>query len=100
MSENQSAPVDTVKMYSLFLVRTVYPLINNHDGDSYALALEESAKEIAEHCKLPNWTVAWQSAAPQWAMVGTYRRGCYQRSLTNWCYSHCFCTIWICKQSR
>ena len=44
------------------------PLINNHDGDSYALALEESAKEIAEYCKLPNWTVAWQSAAPhgQW----------------------------------
>ena len=44
------------------------PLINNHGGDSYALALEESAKEIAEYCKLPNWTVAWQSAAPhgQW----------------------------------
>ena len=34
------------------------PLINNHGGDSYALALEESAKEIAEHCKLPKWTVA------------------------------------------
>ena len=44
------------------------PLINNHGADSYVLALEESAKEIAEYCKLPNWTVAWQSAAPhgQW----------------------------------
>lgn len=46
------------------------PLINNHDGDSYALALEESAKEIAEYCKLPNWTVAWQSAAPHGQWLG------------------------------
>lgn len=46
------------------------PLINNHGGDSYALALEESAKEIAEHCKLPNWTVAWQSAAPHGQWLG------------------------------
>jgi ferrochelatase len=46
------------------------PLINNHGGDSYALALEESAKEIAEHCKLPKWTVAWQSAAPHGQWLG------------------------------
>ena len=46
------------------------PLINNHDSDSYALALEESAKEIAEYCKLPNWTVAWQSAAPHGQWLG------------------------------
>ena len=46
------------------------PLINNHGGDSYALALEESAKEIAEHCKLLKWTVAWQSAAPHGQWLG------------------------------
>ncbi|MFR0079116.1 MAG: ferrochelatase [Veillonella parvula] len=46
------------------------PLINNHGGDSYALALEESAKEIAEYCKLPNWSVAWQSAAPHGQWLG------------------------------
>lgn len=46
------------------------PLINNHDGDSYALALEESAKEIAEYCKLLKWTVAWQSAAPHGQWLG------------------------------
>ena len=46
------------------------PLINNHGGDSYALALEESAKEIAEHCKLPKWTVAWQSAASHGQWLG------------------------------
>ena len=46
------------------------PLINNHGGDSYALALEESAKEIAEHCKLQKWTVAWQSAAPHGQWLG------------------------------
>ena len=47
------------------------PLINNHGGDSYALALEESAKEIAEHCKLLKWTVAWQSAAPHGQWLGS-----------------------------
>lgn len=46
------------------------PLINNHGGDSYALALEESAKEIAEYCKLPNWSMAWQSAAPHGQWLG------------------------------
>ena len=54
-------------LFVIFSAHSI-PLINNHGGDSYALALEESAKEIAEYCKLPNWTVAWQSAAPhgQW----------------------------------
>ena len=46
------------------------PLINNHGADSYVLALEESAKEIAEYCKLRNWTVAWQSAAPHGQWLG------------------------------
>ncbi len=56
----------------LFVVFSAHsiPLINNHGGDSYALALEESAKEIAEHCKLPKWTVAWQSAAPHGQWLG------------------------------
>ncbi len=54
-------------LFVIFSAHSI-PLINNHGGDSYALALEESAKEIAEYCKLPKWTVAWQSAAPhgQW----------------------------------
>ena len=56
----------------LFVVFSAHsiPLINNHGGDSYALALEESAKEIAEHCKLLKWTVAWQSAAPHGQWLG------------------------------
>ena len=54
-------------LFVIFSAHSI-PLINNHGGDSYTLALEESAKEIAEHCKLQKWTVAWQSAAPhgQW----------------------------------
>ena len=46
------------------------PLIDNHGGDSYAFALHESAQEIAEHCKLSKWTVAWQSAAPHGQWLG------------------------------
>ena len=46
------------------------PLIDNHGGDSYAFALHESAKEIAEHCKISKWTVAWQSAAPHGQWLG------------------------------
>ena len=56
-------------LFVIFSAHSI-PLINNHDGDSYALALEESAKEIAEHCKLPKWTVAWQSAAPHGQWLG------------------------------
>jgi len=56
-------------LFVIFSAHSI-PLINNHGGDSYALALEESAKEIAEHCKLPKWTVAWQSAAPHGQWLG------------------------------
>ncbi|WP_331298793.1 ferrochelatase [Veillonella parvula] len=69
-STNSECAVVDANGKDVFVVFSAHsiPLINNHDGDSYALALEESAKEIAEYCKLPNWTVAWQSAAPhgQW----------------------------------
>lgn len=56
-------------LFVIFSAHSI-PLINNHGGDSYALALEESGKEIAEHCKLPKWTVAWQSAAPHGQWLG------------------------------
>lgn len=56
-------------LFVIFSAHSI-PLINNHGGDSYALALEESAKEIAEYCKLPKWTVAWQSAAPHGQWLG------------------------------
>lgn len=56
-------------LFVIFSAHSI-PLINNHGGDSYALALEESVKEIAEHCKLPKWTVAWQSAAPHGQWLG------------------------------
>ena len=56
-------------LFVIFSAHSI-PLINNHGGDSYALALEESDKEIAEHCKLPKWTVAWQSAAPHGQWLG------------------------------
>lgn len=56
-------------LFVIFSAHSI-PLINNHGGDSYALALEESAKEIAEHCKLLKWTVAWQSAAPHGKWLG------------------------------
>ena len=56
-------------LFVIFSAHSI-PLINNHGGDSYALALEESAKEIAEHCKLPKWTVSWQSAAPHGQWLG------------------------------
>ena len=57
------------ELFVIFSAHSI-PLINNHGGDSYALALEESAKEIAEHCKLLKWTVAWQSAAPHGQWLG------------------------------
>ena len=66
-SECAVVDADGKNVFVIFTAHSI-PLINNHGSDSYALALEESAKEIAEYCKLPNWTVAWQSAAPhgQW----------------------------------
>lgn len=66
--------VDSVKsenedIFVIFSAHSI-PLIDNHGGDSYAFALHESAKEIAEHCKLSKWTVAWQSAAPHGQWLG------------------------------
>ena len=69
--KSECAVVDTdcEDVFVIFSAHSI-PLINNHGGDSYALALEESAKEIAEYCKLPNWSVAWQSAAPHGQWLG------------------------------
>lgn len=63
--------VDTpiADIFVIFSAHSI-PLIDNHGGDSYAFALHESAKEIAEHCKLSKWTVAWQSAAPHGQWLG------------------------------
>ena len=71
-STNSECAVVDANGRDVFVVFSAHsiPLINNHGGDSYALALEESAKEIAEHCKLPKWTVAWQSAAPHGQWLG------------------------------
>ena len=71
-STNSECAVVDANGKDVFVVFSAHsiPLINNHGGDSYALALEESAKEIAEYCKLPNWSVAWQSAAPHGQWLG------------------------------
>ena len=71
-STNSECAVVDANGKEVFVVFSAHsiPLINNHGGDSYALALEESAKEIAEHCKLQKWTVAWQSAAPHGQWLG------------------------------
>lgn len=71
-STNSECAVVDANGKDVFVVFSAHsiPLINNHGGDSYALALEESVKEIAEHCKLPKWTVAWQSAAPHGQWLG------------------------------
>ena len=71
-STNSECAVVDANGKDVFVVFSAHsiPLINNHGGDSYALALEESAKEIAEHCKLPKWTVAWQSVAPHGQWLG------------------------------
>lgn len=70
-SAAKSEIVDT-SMENIFVIFSAHsiPLIDNHGGDSYAFALHESAKEIAEHCKLSKWTVAWQSAAPHGQWLG------------------------------
>ena len=67
----KSELVDT-SIEDIFVIFSAHsiPLINNHSGDSYAFALHESAKEIAEHCKISKWTVAWQSAAPHGQWLG------------------------------
>lgn len=70
-SAAKSEIVDT-SIEDIFVVFSAHsiPLIDNHGGDSYAFALHESAKEIAEHCKISKWTVAWQSAAPHGQWLG------------------------------
>ena len=70
-SDAKSEIVDT-SIEDIFVILSAHsiPLIDNHGGDSYAFALHESAKEIAEHCKLSKWTVAWQSAAPHGQWLG------------------------------
>ena len=67
----KSELVDT-SIEDIFVIFSAHsiPLINNHGGDSYAFALHESAKEIAEHCKISKWTVAWQSVAPHGQWLG------------------------------
>ena len=70
-SAAKSEIVDT-SIEDIFVIFSAHsiPLIDNHGGDSYAFTLHESAKEIAEHCKLSKWTVAWQSAAPHGQWLG------------------------------
>lgn len=70
-SDAKSEIVDT-SIEDIFVIFSAHsiPLIDNHGGDSYAFALHESAKEIAEHCKISKWTVAWQSAAPHGQWLG------------------------------
>ena len=70
-SAAKSEIVDT-SIEDIFVIFSAHsiPLIDNHGGDSYAFALHESAKEIAEHCKLSTWTVAWQSAASHGQWLG------------------------------
>ena len=70
-SAAKSEIVDT-SIEDIFVIFSAHsiPLVDNHGGDSYAFALHESAKEIAEHCKLSKWTVAWQSAAPHGQWLG------------------------------
>lgn len=70
-SAAKSEIVDT-SIEDIFVIFSAHsiPLIDNHGGDSYAFALHESAKEIAEHCKLSKWTVVWQSAAPHGQWLG------------------------------
>ena len=60
---------DTKDVFVIFSAHSI-PLINSHNADSYALALEESAKEIAQRCDLEQWSVAWQSAAPHGQWLG------------------------------
>lgn len=71
-SAAKSEIVDT-SIEDIFVIFSAHsiPLIDNHGGDSYAFALHESAKEIAEHCKISKWTVAWQSAAPHGQWLGS-----------------------------
>lgn len=72
----------TQDVFVIFSAHSI-PLINSHNGDSYALALEESAREIAERCGLSNWSVAWQSAAPQGQWLGPTVEEAINQALRN-----------------
>ena len=73
---------DTDDVFVIFSAHSI-PLINSHNGDSYALALEESAREIAECCGLSNWSVAWQSAAPHGQWLGPTVEEAINQALRN-----------------
>lgn len=73
---------DTNDVFVIFSAHSI-PLINSHNGDSYALALEESAREIAERCGLSNWSVAWQSAAPYGQWLGPTVEEAIDQALRN-----------------
>ena len=73
---------DTNDVFVIFSAHSI-PLINSHNGDSYALALEESAREIAERCGLSNRSVAWQSAAPHGQWLGPTVEEAINQALRN-----------------
>ena len=72
----------TQDVFVIFSAHSI-PFINSHNGDSYALALEESAREIAERCGLSNWSVAWQSAAPYGQWLGPTVEEAINQALRN-----------------
>ena len=72
----------TDDVFVIFSAHSI-PLINSHNGDSYALALEESAREIAERCGLSNWSVDWQSAAPHGQWLGPTVEEAINQALRN-----------------
>lgn len=72
----------TNDVFVIFSAHSI-PLINSHNGDSYALALEESAREIAERCGLSSWSVAWQSAAPHGQWLGPTVEEAINQALRN-----------------
>lgn len=72
----------TNDVFVIFSAHSI-PLINSHNGDSYALALDESAREIAERCGLSNWSVAWQSAVPHGQWLGPTVEEAINQALRN-----------------
>ncbi|MBS5337017.1 MAG: ferrochelatase [Veillonella sp.] len=72
----------TKDVFVIFSAHSI-PLINSHNGDSYTLALEESAKEIAQCCGLEQWSVAWQSAAPHGQWLGPTVEEAIDQALRN-----------------
>lgn len=73
---------DTKDVFVIFSAHSI-PLINSHNADSYTLALEESAKEIAQCCGLEQWSVAWQSAAPYGQWLGPTVEEAINQALRN-----------------